>query len=115
MASDELEDVIKSGLAAVEGERFSLDVFFGRTASREHERLASALFRQFTAPFLRARFSRTEQWELDRVSAIPTSAIADADRALAFDSAQTFFSRRYRPQPPTRASRFDLAMLYDPE
>jgi glutathione synthase/RimK-type ligase-like ATP-grasp enzyme len=115
MASDELEDVIKRGLAAVEGERFSLDVFFGRTASREHERLASALFRQFTAPFLRARFSRTEQWELDRVSAIPTSAIADADRALAFDSAQTFFSRRYRPQPPTRASRFDLAMLYDPE
>ena len=115
MASDELEDVIKRAQAAVEGERFSLDVFFGRTASREHERLASALFRQFTAPFLRARFSRTEQWELDRVSAIPTSAIAEADRALAFDSAQTFFSRRYRPQPPTRASRFDLAMLYDPE
>jgi glutathione synthase/RimK-type ligase-like ATP-grasp enzyme len=115
MASDELEDVIKKGLAGIEGERFSLDVFFGRTASREHERLASALFRQFTAPFLRARFSRTEEWELDRVSAIPTSAIADADRALAFDSAQTFFSRRYRPQPPARASRFDLAMLYDPE
>ena len=113
MASDEMEDVIRKSLATEEGDRCSLDVFFGRSALKEHERLASALFRQFTAPFLRARFVRTEQWELDRISAIPTSAIAEADRKLAFDSAQAFFARRYRPQPPAKQSRFDLAILYD--
>jgi glutathione synthase/RimK-type ligase-like ATP-grasp enzyme len=35
------------------------------------------LFKQFTAPVLKARFVRAEEWQLDRVSAIPASA---ADR-----------------------------------
>jgi len=115
MASDELEEVIQKGLATATGDRWSVDVFFGRSTSREHERLASALFRQFTAPFLRAWFVRTDQWELHRVSAIPTSAIAEADRKFAFECARAFFSRRYRPQPPAKQSRFDLAILYDPD
>jgi glutathione synthase/RimK-type ligase-like ATP-grasp enzyme len=115
MASDELEEVIQKGLATVTGDRWSVDVFFGRSTSREHERLASALFRQFTAPFLRARFVRTDQWELHRVSAVPTSAIDEADRRFAFECARAFFSRRYRPQPPMKQSRFDLAILYDPD
>jgi glutathione synthase/RimK-type ligase-like ATP-grasp enzyme len=113
MASDELEEVIQKGLATVTGDRWSMDVFFGRSTSRNHERLASALFRQFTAPFLQARFVRTDQWELHRVSAIPTSAIAEADSKFAFECARAFFSRRYRPQPPANQSRFDLAILYE--
>jgi len=115
MVSEEMEELIQKSLASVEGDRWSFDVFFGRSSVKEHERLASALFRQFTAPFLRARFVRGERWELDRISAIPTSAIAESDRKLAFDSAQGFFNRRYRPQPPAKQSRFDLAILFDPE
>lgn len=114
MASDELDEIIQKSLASADGDRCTIDVFFGRSTSREHERLASALFRQFTAPLLRARFVRTDQWELHRVSAIPTSAIDDDDRKFAFDCARSFFTRRYRPQPPTKPSRFDLAILFDP-
>lgn len=114
MVSDEIDDLIQKGLAGVAGDRYTLDVFFGRSAAPELERLASALFRQFTAPFLRARFRRDERWELDRISAIPTGAIAEEDRAFAFECAQVFFTRRYRPRPPAKQSRFDLAILYDP-
>lgn len=115
IASDELEDTIQKSLARVEGTRFGFDIFFGRTADHAHEKLASDLFRQFTAPFLRATFSRGERWELANVWAIPASAIAEADRPLAFEAAQAFFSRRLMPAPTRRPSRFDLAILYDPD
>jgi len=115
IASDELDELIQRSLASVNGDRWTLHVYFGRTSHRSYERLASALFRQFTAPFLRARFARTDQWELDRIAAIPASAIPDEDRALAFECSQTFFTRRLRTTPPARPSRFDLAILYDPD
>lgn len=115
IASDELDDIIQRSLAGISGDRFTLHAYFGRAAAKELERLALALFRQFTAPFLRARLVRTEQWELDRVTAIPTSAIPEEEQAFAFESAQTFFTRRIRSTPAARPSRFDLAILYDPE
>jgi len=114
MASDEIDELIQRSLAPVTGDRWTLHVYFGRAASKDHDRLATALFRQFTAPFLKARFTRTEQWELDRLSAIPASAIPDEERPAAFECAQAFFTRRHRPSPPARPSRFDLAILWDP-
>lgn len=115
IASDELDDLIQRSLAPVTGDRWTLHVYFGHTANKDLDRLASALFRQFTAPFLRARFTRSDQWELDRVAAVPASAIPDEDRAFAFDCAQSYFTRRIRAAPPARPSRFDLAILYDPD
>jgi glutathione synthase/RimK-type ligase-like ATP-grasp enzyme len=113
LASDDLEELIQTSLAEVPDDRFTVDIYFGRTVDRRFERLATALFKQFTAPFLRARFVRTEQWELGRVSATPTSAIPEADKNFAFEAAQGYFARRQRPSPPPRPSRFDLAILYD--
>ncbi len=115
MVSDDLEDLLQKSLAAVVGDRFSLEIYFGRAVDHAFDRLATALFKQFTAPFLRARFVRTEQWELERVTAVPTSGIPQEHRQFAFDSAQAFFGRRYRPAPPARPSRYDLAILYDPQ
>jgi glutathione synthase/RimK-type ligase-like ATP-grasp enzyme len=115
IASDDLEELIQRSLASVTGDRWTLHCYFGRAANKEHDRLATALFKQFTAPFLKARFVRAEEWELDRLSAIPASAIPDDERAAALECAQAFFARRHRPTPAARPSRFDLAILWDPE
>lgn len=113
IASDELEETIQKSLAQVANGRFTLDVYFGRSADKAHERLAGDLFRQFTAPFLRASFVRSDRWQLTNVSAIPTSAIPEAERSLAFEAAQAFFTRRSRVSRARRPSRYDLAILYD--
>jgi hypothetical protein len=44
MASDDLEGLIRAALAPVEGDRFSLEIYFGRAVDRRFERLATALF-----------------------------------------------------------------------
>jgi glutathione synthase/RimK-type ligase-like ATP-grasp enzyme len=114
MVSDDLEKLIQKTLAATVDIKFTLDIYFGRAVERDHDRLATALFKQFTAPLLRAHFVRTDQWELNRVTAVPTSAIPEEHRQFAFESAQAFFSRRFRPAQPAKPSRFDLAILVDP-
>jgi glutathione synthase/RimK-type ligase-like ATP-grasp enzyme len=114
IASDELEEPIRKGLAGLEGSRFVLDIYFGRDPLAVHDPLAAALFKLFPAPLLRATFVRNGGWELQNVAAVPTSAIPEAHRAAAFAAAQAFFARPpLRPTRPAQA-RFDLAILYDP-
>ncbi len=115
MASDELEDVIKKTLGDGDTPPLELHLYFGRSPDPRFERLAASLFRQFTAPFLRAVFVRPQQWELHQVTAIPASAIPDEHRTFAFDSAQAFFRRNLPTTRPRRPSRFDLAILHDPQ
>jgi len=114
MASDELEDLIQKTLNAVETPPLELHLYFGRTPNPHYERLAMSLFRQFTAPFLRAVFVRPKQWELHQISAIPASDIPAEHRTFAFDSAQVFFTRKLPAQRPRQPSRFDLAILHEP-
>lgn len=114
IASYELEELLQKSLAGLSEARFVLQVYFGRTPDRRFERLAGSLFRLFTAPFLKASLIRGESWELQNVSAIPTSAIPPEDRDFALEAAQGFFSKPPRTSRPPRPSRFDLAILYDP-
>ncbi|MFH0765069.1 MAG: RimK-like ATPgrasp N-terminal domain-containing protein, partial [Calditrichota bacterium] len=90
-------------------------IYFGRNVAKRHDELAGGLFRFFPAPFLRAQFVRTTQWELHSITAIPTSAIPDEHRDFALEAMKAYFTRREpsanRPKPP----RFDLAILYDPK
>jgi hypothetical protein len=79
MASDEFDELIQRSLAPVTGDRWTLHVYFGRAASKDHDRLATACSGSSPPPSSRRGSSRTEEWELDRLSAIPASAIPDED------------------------------------
>lgn len=114
VASGELEERMRRTLHEVEGPRFSLPVYFGRTPEAAHERLAADVFQLFAVPMLRATFVRDENgWELARVVPVATSAVPEHHKEFAMEAARTFFSRRFRRRSQ-RPSRFDLAILYDP-
>ncbi len=114
IASEEIEDLIQKTLQPVADARFTLYVYFGSTVDPAMDRLGTALYRHFTAPFLRATFHRTDRWHLHNVSPIAMSAIPDQERAAALAAARAFFTKGVRPQKAPRPSRFDLAILYDP-
>jgi len=115
VASGELEERMKRSLKDVPDGRFTLPVYFGRTPESRYERLAADVFQLYPVPMLRAVFGRLEgEWELQRVTALATSALPQEDRSFAFEAARAFFARRLRPARVARPSRFDLAILYDP-
>jgi len=115
LVADELDTRIQKSLAPIQSDKFTLSIYFGRNIAKRHDELAGGFFRFLPAPFLRAQFVRAEHWELQSITAIPSSAIPEEHRDFALEAMKAFFARREpyanRPKPP----RFDMAILYDPK
>lgn len=113
--SEDLDEIIRSSLAPIQSETFTLSIYFGHNMAQRYERLSIELFNLFQAPFLRAEF-RMEQgrWELSSVRPIAASEIPESHREFAVTQASRFFEGhrahvRRRAQP-----RFTMAILWDP-
>lgn len=115
LASEELEEKIRKSLAPIRSDKFILSVYFGRNIAACHNQLSEALFRLFPAPFLRATFIHTERWELQNITAIPTSAIPEDHRPFVEEAITAFFARKGLYEPRRRSARFDVAILYEPK
>src|SRR5437660_6943674 len=114
LVSDDLEELIQESLAPIHTDKFTLTIYFGKNLAKRHERLSLHLFNLFQAPMLRAQFVRDETWQLRSIAAIPASEIPEAHREFVVQVASEYFAgrrSRVRRQTP---SRYDLAILYDP-
>ncbi len=116
-ASAELDDLIQKSLTSIVSDEFDLSVYFGRNVAKRHESLASALFRIFPAPFMRAHFVRNPksgQWSMQDVNPLAARDIPDDHRGFGEEAAREFFAARHSPSRRRKAqARFDLAILRD--
>ncbi|MCA9081876.1 MAG: RimK family protein, partial [Planctomycetaceae bacterium] len=116
LATEELDNLLQKSLGNIHGDKFTLSIYFGRNLAKRYDRLALHLFNQFPAPFLRAQFVRTaERWELRRVSAIGANDVPDSHWPFVVDMAREHFAGRRSSVRRKNPSRFDLAILHDPE
>jgi glutathione synthase/RimK-type ligase-like ATP-grasp enzyme len=114
LASEELDHLIEGSLARLTSHSFELSIYFGRNLAKRYDRLSLALFNQFPAPLLRARFKRRRGWELERLRPIATNEIPDAHREFVIARATEYLARPRRRVRSRRVSRFDLAILVNP-
>ncbi len=114
IAGEELEPLIQRSLSGLRSAEFSLSIYFGRNVAGKYDRLARALFNQFPAPLLRARFRFLEPdgWTLVGVRPIPTSEIPDEHRDFVLEQARRFFRRR-PDTPRAEEYRYTLAILWN--
>ena len=111
----DVEDLIQKSLGRLKGDDFLLSIYFGHNMAAQHQALASALFRMFPTPFLRAKFSRGQKWSLRGIRAISMDEIPETHLDFVRESARQYFGRkRFQPQRGDR-SRYDLAILVNPE
>jgi glutathione synthase/RimK-type ligase-like ATP-grasp enzyme len=75
------------------------------------------LFGLFPAPLLRAQFNRKGKgrWHLQSIRPIPASELTESHRSVVVDAAAEMFSRRQWTGPRPRSSRYDMAILIDPD
>jgi glutathione synthase/RimK-type ligase-like ATP-grasp enzyme len=111
----DVEDLIQKSLARLKSDDFVLSIYFGENVAAQHQALARALFRLFPVPFLRAKFGRGQKWSLRGIRALPMDEIPEQHLEFMHDAARRFFARkRYQPERSDR-SRYDLAILVNPE
>jgi len=116
LLTQDLDDSIRRSLAPIKADRFELSIYFGRNMASRHERLSRQLFNLIPAPLLRAQFERHGgQWHLKGVGPIAASDIPASHQAFVIRAAEDYFSGH---GPATRRrpdSRYDLAILHDPD
>ncbi len=111
-ASDELDDEIQRCLSPLRGNDFTLSIYFGRNLAKKYDRLARALFNQFPAPILVARFHRSEdEWRMTGLRLGAASDVPESHRPFVIESAEGYFGRR-RSKPRKTVLRYDLAILW---
>ena len=110
--NDEIEELIQSSLARIGSADYVLNVYFGNSPAKRHERLARALFNLFPAPLLQARFVyRGDEWRVDALGPIALGEVPTSHHELMYQAARDYFTRRRMPRARKDSARYDLAIL----
>ncbi|MEQ1440361.1 RimK family protein [Fontimonas sp. SYSU GA230001] len=110
--NDEVEELIQHSLARIGSSEYVMNVYFGESLARRHERLARALFNQFPAPLLQAKFVyRGEEWRVDSLGPIALGEVPASHHEVLFEAARDYFARKRSPRRRKEPSRYDLAIL----
>jgi len=115
-ASDELDELIQKALEPLTGNKFELCVYFGKGGAKRYDALASALFKTFQAPLLRAYFKRRRngQWTMHNVDALDLQELPEWHHETLVDAVIDHLSGK-TPKPRRKPeARYDLAILRDP-
>jgi glutathione synthase/RimK-type ligase-like ATP-grasp enzyme len=115
LVSEELEELIQKSLGPIQGDKFTLSIYFGRNLARRHDRLCRHLFNLFQSPMLRARFTRNGKWQLRSIATIAANEVPQSHWPFVVRvAAEHFAGRGSRVRRRTRA-RYDLAILVNPD
>jgi glutathione synthase/RimK-type ligase-like ATP-grasp enzyme len=114
--NDELEELVESSLARIGSSQYVLNVYFGSSPAKRHERLARALFNLFPAPLLQVTFVyRGDEWRVDAFGPIALGEVPASHHELMYQAARDYFTRRRMPRTKKDSSRYDLAILVNEE
>lgn len=118
LLSEELDDLIQKSLKPIRSAEFILSIYFGRNLARRYDQLSLRLFKQFQSPFLQARFvqgHKEGRWTLQSVTPLAAGHIPEDHRGFAIDMAQEYFRGRRQRLARKPKSRYDLAILLNPQ
>jgi len=116
--SEELDVLIQKNFKPLRSETFTLSIYLGQNLAKCYTQLSQRLFKMFQMPFLRAAFvfnPKSEKWQLQNVQPIAASEIPEEHRPFAVAMVQDYFSGVRARTRNKSNSRYDLAILVNPE
>jgi glutathione synthase/RimK-type ligase-like ATP-grasp enzyme len=113
--SMELDELIQKSLRSLQGDRFTLSIYFSSNLSPKYDRLSRALYNLFPVPLLRAHFRKVNnQWTIGHISPISLSDVPESHMPSVSQFAKSFFGKRSH-QRRKLSTRFHLAILVNPQ
>ena len=110
-----LEVALGKRLSEREEESIVFSVHFGRTDEAALQPLADALFEHFPAPILEVELRRLGGWHLHRLQIGPSKTLQDETRKHLTEALNAYLGKRWRKPKSHAPSRYDLAVLHNPE
>ncbi|HEX3020665.1 MAG TPA: RimK family protein [Chitinispirillaceae bacterium] len=113
---DDLDELIQKNLSTLKTDTYTMSIYFGRSVSKQFDRLALHLYNLFPAPLLKADFKREQDgWHLHNIDPVPTGEIPQQHSQFLTEVATGHFSGRVVSTVKRRNLRYDLAILWNPE
>ena len=110
--NDEVEELIQHSLARIGSAEYVMNVYFGESLAKRHERLARALFNLFPSPLLQAKFVyRGDEWRVDTLGPIALGEVPTSHHEFLYQAARDYFTRKRSPRAKKESARYDLAIL----
>lgn len=111
---DLVERAFKNSGQRGDGNLFVLDIFFGESAYKKLVDLSQQIYETFPCPILQVTFEYESSWRIKEVKPLALNKL-DAEQCEMFSwSLGHYLKKRWR-SPKTKApSRYDLAILHDP-
>lgn len=96
-------------------EHYQLDIYFGTTNEPEMEKVARYIFEQQPCPMLRVTFAMRNKNQIDSIRPMSLAELDDARQDLFAVALDNFSKKVWRQPRLHKPSRYDLAILHDPE
>lgn len=90
-------------------------IFFGETSIPELAPLARELFEQLLCPILKVELEWRKGWLIDDVKPVGIHTLSSGQQTQFADALDRFSSRMWRKEKARQASRYDMAILVNPE
>jgi glutathione synthase/RimK-type ligase-like ATP-grasp enzyme len=114
LVSETMQAAIQRAMHGLKAKEFTLSVYFGEPLAKRYRPLARALFNQFEAPLLRARFRRQRsEWQLTGITAIPISEVPDDHMPFLVEQARSHFAGRKLPSQRKKRIKAHVAILVE--
>lgn len=98
-----------------EEERVSLDIFFGTCAEPAMDKVARYIFEQNPCPMLRVQFAVREKNQIENIRPLGLDELTEYQQDIFAQALDSFSKKVWRQPRSKKPSRYDLAILYDPE
>lgn len=97
------------------GPTFSIYVHFGHCDDEDFRDLSRQLFDLFACPILKVEFKLNGKWQISTIRATPLNGVPEEQEASFIQGFNEHSSKRWRTPRAKRVSRYDLAILHDPD
>ena len=116
---DDLDALLQTALArrakGSDANRLDTLVCFGRSQDPELKDIGRQLFELFPAPLLKVEFRRRDRWQLASLKAVHLGQLKEVQRSFFADALSGYLSKRWRSTRSRAVSRYDIAILHNPE
>lgn len=99
----------------IESDIWYLDIFFGTCREKGLERIARYIFDNYPCPLLRVGFNTHQRNQIETVEALSLRSLDDSGQDFFADALDRFNKKVWRTPRTARPSRYNLAILYEPD
>lgn len=100
---------------SIQSDIFEIDIYFGFTEEPELAKIARFIFEQIPCPLIRVSFANRPKNQIESIKTLSLKELNDKQEDLFASALDNFNNRVWRQPRHHKASRFDLAILHDPQ